>query len=128
MRNTVAELRDVELSEVEAAIGARSYARGRGYARNKVLAIEWDAKEETLTGSVVGHGALYDTAAYFTPDPAGALSFDEGECTCPIGHNCKHVAAIVMAALDAPAPPAAGNPLAIQLALHATVGSRSAPC
>ena len=61
-------------------------------------------------------------------EPDGALAFDGGEGSCPVGYNCKHVAAIVMAALDAPAPPAAGNPLAIQLALHATVGSRSAPC
>jgi superfamily II DNA or RNA helicase len=98
--DAIAELREVELAEVEAAVGARSYARGRGYARNRVLAVEWDAKGETLTGSVVGQGALYDTAAFFTADRAGALAFDDGECTCPVGHNCKHVAAIVIAATD----------------------------
>jgi hypothetical protein len=90
------------------------------------------------------------------------LVFDDGECSCPVGYNCKHVAAIVMAAvdgrapggsvpgrlasrpaaaktrpsawetplralIDAPAPRAAGNPLAIELALHATAGGRTAP-
>jgi len=98
--NAIEELRDVELAEVEAAVGATSYARGRGYARHRVLAIEWDAKDETLTGSVAGQGALYDTAAFFTADRAGALAFDDGQCTCPVGHNCKHVAAIVIAATD----------------------------
>jgi superfamily II DNA or RNA helicase len=98
--NAIAELSDVELAEVAAAVGSTSYARGRGYAHNKVLAIAWDAKGETLTGSVVGHGALYDTAAFFTADRAGTLAFDDGECTCPVGHNCKHVAAIVIAATD----------------------------
>jgi superfamily II DNA or RNA helicase len=103
----------------------------------------------------VGQGALYDTAAFFTADADGALGFDDGECTCPIGYNCKHVAAIVITAtdgrdaggprakrrpplrvattaqqhawenplralIDEPAPQATGNPLAIELALHAS--------
>ena len=63
-----------------------------------MLAIEWDSDTETLTGSVVGQGALYDTAAFFTSDGGGLLGFDDGECTCPVGYNCKHVAAIVIAA------------------------------
>jgi superfamily II DNA or RNA helicase len=97
----IGELGDVELSTVEGAVGSRSFERGRGYARgNRVLAIDWDADTETLTGSVVGQGALYDTAAFFTSDGGGLLGFDDGECTCPVGYNCKHVAAIVIAAID----------------------------
>ncbi len=150
----IAELSDVELAEVEAVVGQSSFKRGRGYARNRVVAINWDPDADTLMGSVVGQGALYDTAAFFAADPDGALAFDDGECTCPIGYNCKHVAAIVIAAIDgrgagravrdrypvrkvataaqppswekplralidAPAPQTAGNPLAIELALHA---------
>jgi superfamily II DNA or RNA helicase len=148
------ELPDVELAEVEAAVGSSSFKRGRTYARgNRVAAIEWDANAERLSGSVVGQGALYDTAAFVTADSGGALAFDEGECTCPVGYNCKHVAAIVIAAIDSrgagrpgrfqrpprqvsaaeprswersfralidtPAAHATGNPLAIELALHA---------
>jgi hypothetical protein len=160
----VSELSDVELSEVEATVGTRSFQRGRSYARaNRVVTIEWDPDVNTLTGAVVGQGALYDTAAFFTSDGGGSLGFDDGECTCPVGHNCKHVAAIVITAtdgrgvdrprgkqrpplrvataaqprlwekplralIDAPAAQAAGNPLAIELALHATgVADRSTP-
>jgi superfamily II DNA or RNA helicase len=161
----IGELCDVELSEVEAAVGSRSFKRGRDYARgNRVIAIEWNADTGTLTGSVVGQGALYDTAAFFASDGGGLLGFDDGECTCPVGYNCKHVAAIVIAAsdgrdagrprdgrrpllrvatapeprswekplralIDAPAAQAAaGNPLAIELALHASgVADRSTP-
>jgi superfamily II DNA or RNA helicase len=98
---TVSELSDVDLSTVEATIGSRSFKRGRDYARgNRVLAIEWDTGTETLTGSVVGQGALYESAAFFTSDDGGLLGFDDGECTCPVGYNCKHVAAIVIAASD----------------------------
>jgi superfamily II DNA or RNA helicase len=146
-----AESCDIELSEIEAAVGSRSFDRGRSYARRgRVVKVEWHPEGETLTGSVVGQGALYDTAAFFVGDHDGALAFEEGECTCPMGYNCKHVAAIVIAAtdgrapgrraqaaragsvpqqrsweqplralIDAPAAQAAGNPLAIELALRA---------
>lgn len=160
----ISEVSDVDLSRVEAAVGSRSFKRGRAYAhRNRVASIEWDPDGETLTGSVVGQGALYDTAAFFAAGHDGALAFSDGECTCPVGYNCKHVAAVVVAAIDgrdgrrpgrdrrpsrqlatqaqprsweqplralidAPAPQAAGNPLAIELALHSDgAAGRSAP-
>ena len=151
----IGELSEVELSEVQGTVGPRSFKRGRDYARgNRVIALEWDADTATLTGSVVGNGALYDTAAFFAAAHDGVLRFAGGECTCPVGYDCKHVAAIVIAATDAggadrprgerrsqlqvatvaqppswekplraligaPAAQAAGNPLAIELALHA---------
>jgi superfamily II DNA or RNA helicase len=97
----ISELYEVELSEIEEAVGSQSFERGRGYARgNRVVAIDWDPDAETLTGSVVGQGALYSTAAFFGGGDEGALEFDDGECTCPVGYNCKHVAAIVIAATD----------------------------
>ncbi|HEX3874901.1 MAG TPA: SWIM zinc finger family protein, partial [Solirubrobacteraceae bacterium] len=102
MVGAISELEDLELTEVEDAIGARSFSRGRGYARgNRVASIEWDPDVETLTGSVVGQGGRYTTFAYFGADGDGGLAFDEGECSCPVGYNCKHVAAIVIAATDA---------------------------
>ena len=95
------QLSGMDPGEVEATVGSRSFTRGLDYAQNnRVLAIEWDASTGTLTGSVVGQGALYDTAAFFTSIDDGALAFDDGECTCPVGYNCKHVAAIVIAAAD----------------------------
>jgi len=97
----IGKLCDIELSEVEAAIGSQSFARGRSYARgNRVASIEWDPDAETLTGSVVGQGALYDTAAFFVDGHDGAPTFEDGDCTCPVGYNCKHVAAIVIAATN----------------------------
>ncbi|MGH2903536.1 MAG: SNF2-related protein [Solirubrobacteraceae bacterium] len=186
MRSAVSELNEIDLGEVEAAVGSRSFKRGTSYARaNRVIAIEWDADTQTLTGSVVGQGALYDTAAFFATGSRDALTFDDGECTCPVGYNCKHVAAIVIAAsdghrvdwrrgkqraprapiearpttrqaahianvdrdrpatrqavqpepwehplralIDAPATRAAGNPLAIELALRATAAGSGEP-
>ena len=90
---------DFELSEVEVAVGPRSFERGRAYARRgRVVEVEWDPDDATLTGSVVGQGALYDTQACFVEGGDGALEFEYGECSCPVGYNCKHVAAIAIAA------------------------------
>src|SRR4051794_244683 len=100
MVSAIADLDDIELGEVEAAVGATSFKRGRSYARGRVLKISWVPDDDKLVGSVVGHGALYDTAAFFAAGTDGSLAFDEGECTCPVGYNCKHVAAIVIAATD----------------------------
>ena len=99
----IGELGDVDLAAVEATVGPRSFARGQGYARgNRVLSSRWDQDLATLTGSVVGRGALYDVVAYFEAGTGGLLSLDDGECTCPVGYNCKHVAALVIAAADGP--------------------------
>ncbi len=104
--SAISELHDLELTEIEAAVGPRSFKRGRGYARgNRVVAIEWDEDAATLSGSVVGQGALYSTAAFFAAGD-DALAFDDGECTCPVGYNCKHVAAIVIAAAEGRGRPA----------------------
>ncbi len=57
----------------------------------------WDEDEYTLSASVVGHGAIYSTTAYFEDD-GDRIAFVEGECSCPVGINCKHVVAAVLAA------------------------------
>jgi superfamily II DNA or RNA helicase len=96
-----ADLNEIDLSEIQETVGPRPFKRGRDYARGKrVMGVEWDADTATLTGSVVGNGALYETAAFFDDDDEGVLRFADGECTCPVGYNCKHVAAIVIAATD----------------------------
>jgi len=103
MLGAIDQLGGVDLSQVAATIGPRSFTRGRGYARgNRVLATRWDADLLTLTGSVVGRGALYDTVAFFAASTGGPPSFDDGECNCPVGYNCKHVAALVIAAVEGP--------------------------
>jgi superfamily II DNA or RNA helicase len=93
----IAELASARLEEVEEVVGPVSFSRGQAYARsNRVLSVDWDPEEATLSGSVIGKGGLYSTAAYFI-EQGGELVFEEGECSCPVGYNCKHVAALVVA-------------------------------
>ncbi|HEX4518947.1 MAG TPA: DEAD/DEAH box helicase [Gaiellaceae bacterium] len=103
MVNAVAELQQVELTGIEAAVGTGSFQRGRSYARAKrVLSLQWDPAERALTGSVVGQGGLYHATAFFSAGKDGALAFDDGECTCPVGFNCKHVVALVLVGAAGP--------------------------
>ena len=116
----------IDLDEIEAAVGEASFKRGRTYANGKrVMSVRWDETGSLLHGRVVGKGAVYDTAAYFTSD-AGAREFEDGECSCPIGYNCKHIAALVIAADGGGGPTCHGRPLdpwwAIDGAPHPSVG------
>jgi superfamily II DNA or RNA helicase len=147
MRDVAADLSTMELFTVEAAVGSTSFTRGRAYANdNRVLKVAWDPEFETLVGKVIGRGGLYATTASFYAGDDGALTFIDGECSCPVGWNCKHVAAIVIEAtlrgtsstgkhgpagpapasweqsllglIDAPAAAAVGSPLAIAFELR----------
>ncbi len=104
--------RAVKLDEIEAIVGPRSLERGLAYARNgRVVTVEWDPQGEALTGSVIGRGEVYATTAFFESVGDEALELVEGECSCPMVYNCKHVAAIVVAATDRGLPRQGSRPL-----------------
>jgi hypothetical protein len=93
------ELPALNPSDLEDHFTTTTFKRGAGYARDgRVLELDWDDAGQTLSATVVGNGALYQTEAYFEAD-GDELSFIEGECTCPVSWNCKHVAAVVLFAL-----------------------------
>src|SRR5687767_7443528 len=96
----MAAMVEVEFNSVEAAVGSTSFSRGRQYARNnRVLSVVHDAAAGELSGKVIGRGGLYDVLAVFADDDV-PLELIEGECSCPVGWNCKHVAALVIAASE----------------------------
>ena len=109
MREEIGEPNGIDLSEVRAAVGAKSWDRGRGYARNgRVMSVEWDPDDRMLTGLVAGTD-LYTAYAYFD-DAGGGLAFEDGDCTCPVGYNCKHVAALAIVAAEQSAVAIAARP------------------
>ena len=100
MASVIDELHGFDLANVSAAVGAASFKRGQAYARGRrVLSVGWDPDRHELTGSVVGHGAIYSTTASFS-SAHGGLTLVDGECSCPVGRRCKHVAALVITATD----------------------------
>ncbi|MGH9110926.1 MAG: SNF2-related protein [Acidimicrobiales bacterium] len=93
---------DLDIELVEDAVGAQAFQRGQDYVRrNRVLRLRWDETRYVLVARVLGRGEVYETTAYFEDDDAGSVFFLDGECSCPVGFNCKHVAAAVLAAVDA---------------------------
>ncbi|HVT76064.1 MAG TPA: hypothetical protein VHD87_03460, partial [Acidimicrobiales bacterium] len=90
-----------DLAQVESYLGPSTYGRGRAYADNgQVMRIRRESERqlERLRGSVVGNGGLYDTTAVTLVVRDGRRMFTGGTCSCPMVEDCKHVAALVIAA------------------------------
>ncbi|MGH3462899.1 MAG: SNF2-related protein [Kribbellaceae bacterium] len=90
---------DIDATDLDVEVGSGSYERGRAYARRgAVLNVMWDPAASTLHGKVVGHGAIYQTSAIMNSDDGGPYQFEQGECSCPVAVDCKHVVALVLTA------------------------------
>jgi SNF2-related domain/Helicase conserved C-terminal domain/SWIM zinc finger len=97
----------VNRANVARVVGADTFVRGVEYARqHSVIQMRWDQSDQALDGMVRGSaGNSYDTTAYFSSEDGSALALSHGECSCPVGFNCKHVAALVLSAMgDTPVP------------------------
>jgi superfamily II DNA or RNA helicase len=95
------------------AVGPACYAKGAQYALRRAVAhVQWNSSERALSGVVRGsNGNLYATSAYFTMIAGWPPAFDHGECSCPVGVDCKHAVALVLSGtVAAVAQPAAGRP------------------
>jgi superfamily II DNA or RNA helicase len=93
----------VDATSLVTAAGRTSYDRGVQYLRDgAVTRMHWDRGLSKLQGSVRGStGARYETVAYFHPAGESVLAFGQGHCSCPVGFDCKHVVALVLAASQA---------------------------
>ncbi|NVI07985.1 DEAD/DEAH box helicase [Paraburkholderia youngii] len=76
-------------------LGEHTVAKARSVGA--VSNVKWQG--ETLSGDVQGSQPQpYRTRVRFRTD--GGSPWAKGECTCPVGRNCKHVAALLLAELD----------------------------
>ncbi|MEI2731702.1 MAG: DEAD/DEAH box helicase [Dermatophilaceae bacterium] len=88
---------------ISARAGPRTYARGQGYAGN--------GRVRELTYTPEGHLRAAVTGSRHTayrvlvrPNGVGPRTTFDGTCTCPVGYNCKHVVAALLAARNGAAP------------------------
>ncbi len=91
--------------EIARIVGSQSFSRGERYARNgHVTEQSWAPSGTHLTGRVSGTSPQpYTVLVSFTLNAAGQAVRASGTCTCPMGSNCKHVAALLLASRSAPA-------------------------
>ena len=81
---------------VQRAVGPQAFLRGSSYARgNRVRELTVDPGGRLLFASVQGRQA---TPYRVVVTPTGGTARWSGRCTCPVGSNCKHVAAVMLAA------------------------------
>lgn len=80
-----------DLKNIRSWLGDSYYIRGIDYQRKGLVeSVEFDG--EKILGSVIG-GKRYKQIISLANNKIS------GQCTCPIGYNCKHVAAVLIEAL-----------------------------
>jgi len=91
--------------EIARIVGSQSFSRGERYARNgHVTDQSWGPAGTHLSGRVSGTSPQpYTVLVSFTLNAAGQAVRASGTCTCPMGNNCKHVAALLLASRSTPA-------------------------
>ncbi|RJQ76660.1 helicase [Pseudonocardiaceae bacterium YIM PH 21723] len=94
-------LRNIDLDEIRHSAGSASYGRGQDYAQSgAVTQVNWHPADLVLSGEVIGSSHTpYRTRAYFC-QVGRNLVFEDGECSCPVSANCKHVVATVITAKE----------------------------
>src|SRR6202042_969470 len=104
-------LRDVDLASFRAAVGPEGCADGlSAVARGAVVQMAWEASQQLLTGTVRdGGGEIRTVSASFRASPGFPLRFRRGYCSCAVGTDCVHVAALVLAATDETLLPASAQ-------------------
>lgn len=76
-------------------LGDQTVAKARSVGA--VTNVKWDGA--TLSGYVQGTRVLpYHTRVRFRTD--GSKPWAQSDCSCPVGRNCKHVAALLLAELE----------------------------
>ena len=84
--------------EIRRVVGAGAFERGRAYQRQgKVVLLEWSPGERRLQATVQGSGGnRYQCGVALLDRQGGGLAVAENRCTCPVGWDCKHVAAALL--------------------------------
>ncbi|WP_449373751.1 SWIM zinc finger family protein [Arthrobacter psychrolactophilus] len=86
----------VDYSELRKLVGAAAIHRGLEYENaGHVSGLRWDEGKLKLRGLVSGsRGKSYETAVYFQEGKT-RITIEETSCSCPVGWDCKHVAAVI---------------------------------
>lgn len=88
----------INLADIRRQFDARTYARAQTIAAGDgIIALGWDTTDGTLLGLVLGTAVDPYSVSILVEDG----TFDN-YCSCPVGFDCKHAAAcLIAAAMDA---------------------------
>lgn len=91
--------------DIRRALGEPSFSRGQAVFRLgavRTVAVEPPGRVRARVKGT--RPQPYSVSAELVFGPGGTLRSVVGECSCPVGFNCKHVAAALLAAADSPGP------------------------
>jgi len=88
----------VTQQDISTSFGRNIIDRGTLYFKeSRVLACDYDEETSTLVGLVKGkNDTPYDTKASIKPSNKGGYII-HSTCSCPVGWNCKHAVALLLA-------------------------------
>ncbi|TYC97901.1 hypothetical protein FQ377_11840 [Arthrobacter echini] len=88
----------VDVTDIIRIVGGAAFQRGQTYAKDgAVSSVSWDAGSKLLTGRVRGTAANdYRTKLRLGVKGDGRFRPLENFCSCPVGADCKHVAATAL--------------------------------
>ncbi|PPB47950.1 hypothetical protein C4K88_15905 [Arthrobacter pityocampae] len=88
----------VDVTDIIRIVGGAAFQRGQTYAKDgAVSSLAWDADSKLLTGKVRGTAPNdYRTKLRLGLKGDGRFRPLENFCSCPIGADCKHVAATAL--------------------------------
>ncbi len=103
------------LGDIRKAVGSTAFSRGQEYAEtDRVLLLEQNG--DMIESTVIGSGRNIYSQEIGLLVKSRQLHI-EGDCSCPVGYNCKHVAAVLIeyvrareSAAAATLPSAKGKP------------------
>ena len=87
----------VTLDDIRRAVTPAAFLAGQAYqSRRRVEEARLDPDGVKAQGRVLGSGgARYRQTIHILTDRTGRQAIS-GECTCPVGYNCKHVGAVMI--------------------------------
>jgi superfamily II DNA or RNA helicase len=93
-------------------VGHEAFARAMVYAKSgHVYDVNFDADALIVTGRVKGTVRDdYAVTVFLASSRSGSISVYRSQCSCPVGIDCKHAAALLIAARHLVAGPAVERP------------------
>ncbi|GAA3290674.1 SNF2-related protein [Arthrobacter citreus] len=88
----------IDVTDIIRVVGGAAFQRGQTYAKGGAVdAMEWDPQSEVLRAKVRGHSSVpYRIMLQLGEKRQGDYRLLDNHCSCPVGFDCKHVAAVAL--------------------------------
>ncbi|WP_341395609.1 DEAD/DEAH box helicase [Arthrobacter sp. G119Y2] len=88
----------IDVTDIIRVVGGAAFQRGQTYAKGGAVdAMEWDPQAEVLRAKVRGHSSVpYRIMLQLGEKRQGDYRLLDNHCSCPVGFDCKHVAAVAL--------------------------------